>query len=226
MDWRVKCIGFHVLRGAPRCLYSALQRRITRRYFYTFTDAEFAVYNYHVENFRRLPQPARALEFGAGSHLLTALLLSAAGAREVFAYDIKPIATVEQVNHVIRQLRERALPGEWREIENLGDLVPCYRIRYCAPGDAGNTGLPARSIDFFCSTSTLEHIAIADIERILAECTRIATPHAVWSHIIDYHDHYASADPSITRFKFLPLFLPSLAMAEPAEPFPESFATQ
>jgi hypothetical protein len=142
------------------------------------------------------------LEFGAGSHLLTALLLSAAGAREVFAYDIKPIATVEQVNHVIRQLRERALPGEWREIENLGDLVPCYRIRYCAPGDAGNTGLPARSIDFFCSTSTLEHIAIADIERILAECTRIATPHAVWSHIIDYHDHYASADPSITRFNF------------------------
>ena len=143
-----------------------------------------------------------ALEFGAGSHLLSALLLSGAGAREVLAYDIEPIATVEQVNHVVRQLKARGVPGEWREFAELPDLLRFYRIRYCAPGDARNTGLPTSSVSFFCSTSTLEHIPKADIERIFAECRRIATPNAVWSHIVDYHDHYASADNSITRFNF------------------------
>jgi hypothetical protein len=40
----------------------------------------------------------------------------------------------------------------------------------------------------------------ADIRLILAECTRIAAPGAVCSHIIDYADHYRYSDPSIPLF--------------------------
>lgn len=202
MDWRFKCAAFYALSHAPRGLYSLLQRRVTGRYFFNVTDTEFAAYDYHVRNFRKIARPANALEFGAGSHLLTALLLSAAGATEVLTYDIDRKVTIEQVNHVIRQLRSRAVPGEWRELQDLNDLLRFYRIRYCAPGDARNTGLRASSVDFFCSTSTLEHIPVTEIDRIFNECARIATGRARWSHIIDYHDHYASSDPSITRFNF------------------------
>src|SRR6185369_13014962 len=53
-----------------------------------------------------------------------------------------------------------------------------------------------------CSTSTLEHIPADDIRAILGECVRISSSQALCSFIIDYHDHYASADRSITYFNF------------------------
>jgi hypothetical protein len=202
VDWRLKCLAHYVLQYAPRSLHRALQRQITGRYYFTVTDEELSVYNFHVLSFRKLPQPGRALEFGVGSHLISALLLSAAGAEEVLAYDLSRIATVEQVNHVIQQLRGR-VAGDWPEIADLDeDLLRCYRIRYLAPADVGNTGLPAASVDFFCSTSTLEHIPAEDIRRILAECRRLASAQALFSFVIDYHDHYCTADPSITRVNF------------------------
>ncbi len=194
----MKCLAFHLLRFAPRTAYTFLQRYVTNRYFAALTPDVIEVYAYHVRNFRG----GLALELGAGTNLASALLLSAAGAEEVLAYDIARIATVEQVNHAIRQLRVR--PGyDWPEIDNLGDsLQRLYRIRYCAPADARDTRLPPQSVDFICSTSTLEHIAPKDIQAILVECRRIASPRAVMSFIVDYHDHYASADPTITRANF------------------------
>ena len=77
-----------------------------------------------------------------------------------------------------------------------------YRIDYVAPGDARNTGLTTGSIDFVCSTSTLEHIPLADIKSIVTECTRICRIGALLSMVIDYHDHYATADHAISRFNF------------------------
>ena len=202
MDWRLKCLAFHALRYSPRWIHPFLQRTVTGRYFFEVTDSEFAAYQYHVQNLKRLPAGGRALEFGAGNNLLTALMLSAAGASEVLAFDIQRIARVAQVNHVIRQLRLR-IPGKWPEVVDLdSDLWRSYRIRYCAPADAACTGLPAGYIDFFCSTSTLEHVPPPAIDHILTECRRIGSAHALFSFVIDYHDHYATADPRISRFNF------------------------
>jgi len=202
MDWRLKCLAHYLMEYLPRPVERALRRRVSGRYLFNLVDEEFAAYSYHVDNFRRLPNPGRVLEFGAGSNLLSALMLSAAGAPEVLAYDLSRLATVERVNHVIRQLRKR-VPGDWPEIVDLDqDLTSRYRIRYCAPGDARFTGLPAGSVDFFCSTSTLEHIPAPEIARILSECRRIASTQALFSFIIDYHDHYATADSTITRVNF------------------------
>lgn len=198
MDWRLKCVALHALNCMPYALHGATKRFITGRYFLSVTDQELAAYQYHVRNFRG----GRALEFGCGSDLLCALLLSHAGAAEILALDLARIASVEQVNHVIRQLRGR-LDGGWPEIRNLdSDLERRYRIHYLAPADARETKLPANSVDFFCSTSTLEHIPAVDIARILLECRRLAKPDALYSFIIDYHDHYATSDSSITRVNF------------------------
>jgi methyltransferase family protein len=210
MNWKLKSLAMHFLAHAPGSLaiHRWLQRRVTGRYLDRLTEDFLASYNYHVGNFLKLPFPERstALEFGVGRNLLTPLLLSAAGARQIFAYDIEKLATLEQVNHVIRQLRlmDVPCPGQaWREIEKVeDDLDRYYRIRYLAPCDVRHTTLSAGSVDFVCSTSTLEHIARADIVSIVTECRRLCTPSALMSFIIDYHDHYMTSDSSITRFNF------------------------
>lgn len=200
MDWRIKCLALHALKFAPYRVHAAAQRRVTGRYLFRVTDQALAAYGYHATAFRKVG--GRALEFGAGSNLLSALLLSNAGAEEVLAYDLARLATVEQVNHVIGQLRDR-LPGQWQPVADLDEaLLRQYRIRYLAPGDARQTGLPGASVDFFCSTSTLEHIQPHDISAIVVECLRVASAKARFSFVIDYHDHYCTADPNITRIHF------------------------
>jgi SAM-dependent methyltransferase len=211
MNWKVKCLAFYVMHYAPAGgnIHAWVQRRITRRYFPKFTQEFISGYLFNVRNFQELQShPASsALEFGAGANLLTSLLLSAAGASKVFVYDIKRLATVEQVNDAIRQLCEIKYPNssnpDWPSIRNLdADLFNKYRVNYVAPGDARRTGLPANSVDFIYSTSTLEHIPRNEMHSILCECRRILKHEGRVSFIIDYHDHYSTADAGISRFNF------------------------
>jgi hypothetical protein len=210
VKWKLKSLMMHCLAHTPGSapIHRWLQRHVTGRYWDCLSNDFLAAYNYHVQNFLRLPDPRQssALEFGVGRNLLTPLLLSAVGAHQIYAYDIDKLATVEQINHVIRQLRALDIPcpGQaWREIENIErDLRQYYRINYLAPCDVRYTALPAASIDFVCSTSTLEHIARADIVAIINECRRLCSSSALMSFIIDYHDHYSTSDSAITRFNF------------------------
>ncbi len=199
MHWKLKCLAFHTVARVPP-IYRWMQRHVTGRYFFEVTEAEYTAHAFHLQHFRG----GRALEFGAGTNLLVPLMLSNAGASEVIAIDLQRLASADRVNHVIRQLAKR-LPGEWPEVMDVGaDLARKYRIRYVAPGDARCTGLSAGSVDFICSTSVLEHVPESAIVAILAECHRIASPDAILSFIIDYHDHYAGsgASGSVGTFNF------------------------
>lgn len=198
MDWRFKCVVLHALALAP--WLQRIAERVTGSGNLAVTDSYLKLHRRHAETYKRV-HPGRALEFGGGRHLLSPLLLSQAGATEILVYDLERLTSPEQINHTIRQLKGR-LDGEWPEIVDFEDLHRRYRIRYLAPADARNTGLPAASVDFICSTNTLEHIPQDDIRRILAECARIARPGAIWSHAVDYMDHYSYADPSISQFNF------------------------
>ena len=198
MDWRLKCAAFHVLARAP-WLYRAVQHA-TGSALLSVTDTYFKLHQMHADLYRRV-HPGRALEFGGGRHFLSPLLLSHAGATEVLVYDLERLSSPALVNHTIRQLRGR-LPGSWPEIADFDDLERRYRIRYLAPADAGNTGLADASVDFICSTSTLEHIPPDDIRRILGECVRVSRRGAISSHVVDYQDHYSYSDMSISPLNF------------------------
>lgn len=202
MNWRLKCIAFQILEHLPGggFMHRAAQKYVTRSHLFDVTDAYLRLHQFHVAQYRRI-HPGRVLEFGGGRHFLSPLLLSNAGATEVLVYDIQRLSSPLQINHTIRQLRGR-VAGDWPEIADWSDLERTYRIRYLAPGDARNTGLQPAHVNFFCSTSTLEHIPAADIQLIHAECLRVAAPGAVFSHIIDYADHYYYADASISLFNF------------------------
>lgn len=201
MDWRLKCLALQALRipGAD-VVHRFLQRHVTRRYFATIHPS-LGPHRQHIDNYRSLGRPGRALEFGCGPDLQSALLLSSAGA-EVFAFDLQRLASPDRINSVIRQFQKFDVPGDWKEISTLDDLER-YRIHYCAPGDARNTGLPTGSIDFFCSTSVMEHIPEVDLELILKECIRLAAPGALMSFWIGYYDHYATFDKSISKLNFM-----------------------
>jgi len=202
LNWRLKCGAFQILEHLPGggFLYRVAQQFVTGTHLFAVTDAYLRIHRFHVAQYGRV-HPGRVLEFGGGRHFLSPLLLSNAGATEVLVYDIQRLSSPAQINHTIRQLRGR-VPGEWPEIRDWPDLERIYRIRYLAPGDARNTGLGSACVNFFCSTSTLEHIPAADIRSILAECSRIAVPRAVFSNIIDYADHYHYADAGISLFNF------------------------
>jgi SAM-dependent methyltransferase len=202
MNWRLKCVAFHVLDKLPFGLlvYKSLQRHVTGRYFQRIAEAKLATPRIHLRHFEALAPGAVALEFGAGRNLLTPLLFSNAGVERIYAYDLTQLATAEQVNDMIAQLRE-LVPGEWPAIASLDDLESCYRIDDRAPGDARATGLPDRSIDFVYSTGTMEHIPEAELRAILVECIRIAAPGARFSFLIGYHDHYGTTEPG-TRWNF------------------------
>jgi SAM-dependent methyltransferase len=203
MNWRLKCIAFHLLEHMPlgKLAHGTLQRLVTGRYFQKLSTGSLVTYNFHVDNFKQRTPGGVALEFGAGRNLLSSLLLSGAGARAVHAFDLQRLATLEQINAILVELRA-TVGGEWPAVSSFEDLTAKYRIHYHAPGDARNTGLATGSVDFVCSTSTLEHIPPDDIRSILAECRRLLSPRGVMSFIIDYHDHYGTADGNITRWNF------------------------
>jgi len=78
-----------------------------------------------------------------------------------------------------------------------------YGIEYRAPFDASHTGFAPNSIDVILTTSVFEHVPAAICATIFEECRRIISPDGIMRHTIDYSDHYAHADPSITSYNYL-----------------------
>ena len=203
MNWRLKSLAVRLLGGIPLAEHARrfVQQRITRSYFLTVTEKYMQLYGAHVQPYRRA-HPGYALEFGAGQNFISPLLLSNAGCSGVFIYDVARLATVEQINYTIRQLRD-LVPGEWPEIRDCdSDLLRKYRIDYRAPTDVTRTGLADGQIDLVYSTNTFEHIPPEVIRNILVEARRISSPDSIMSHVIDYQDHYSYGDPSLSMFNF------------------------
>ncbi|MFP5316734.1 MAG: class I SAM-dependent methyltransferase [Acidimicrobiia bacterium] len=152
---------------------------------------------------------AAFFEFGAGWDLAMPLLLYCLGVERQTVVDIRPLRRPELVFAMAERLRTRSLPEAFarrprpRAAEPLDAFLREHGITYLAPCDAGDTGLPAGSVDVVTSTNTLEHIPGADIIRIMRECGRLLAPGGILSQQIDYQDHYAYFDRSVTVYNFL-----------------------
>lgn len=146
-------------------------------------------------------------EFGAGWDLAIPLAYAMLGVGRQVLVDIRPSARIELVNDSIASL-ERARDGESMRslggpISSLGELESRLGIRYLAPCDARDTGLPEGSVDFVSSTDTCEHIPGDDLALIFRECHRLLRPGGAFSCRIDLQDHYAYFDRSLSRYNFL-----------------------
>jgi SAM-dependent methyltransferase len=219
MDWRGKALAFRVLDAAPRGdrLYYLLQKRVTKTVPRPLSPTQATARRFmdHLAAARRQApgdlSQRTLFEFGAGWDLYGNLVAWCGGVGTQLVYDLRRWVRPDQVNTVIRHLMADPPAGAARipratlpEDDGFeAALREHYGIDYRAPADAGATGLPDASVDLVFTTSVLEHVPEAPLRRLMRECRRLARPGAVISHVIDYSDHYAHADPAIGPYNFL-----------------------
>ena len=169
----------------------------------------------HINNFNTVNQVSsdtkNYYEFGAGWDLINPIFMGLNNFN-VFTIDIRKLIFPELILHAIESfnLYGNQLPFE------LGKKLPpppppprsknsileylkenC-NVSYSAPHDARDTKIETESIDFISSTATFEHISLTDLRQILKECYRILKKGGIISIKIDYRDHWAFFDKTLT----------------------------
>jgi SAM-dependent methyltransferase len=200
IPFRTKSLAFRVLSNLPGGALYFVQRHVTKRSQVRIRELHRG-WAFHEESIR-MSDARRLVEFGAGKTLAQNLYLS----RNVEAQtvvDLFPMLELPMLNQAVQQLCDLGVALDRRQISNLDDLEQVHSIRYLAPYDMAHTSFPNESFDICVSTNTLEHIPRCSIERIFRELFRLLRPGGQVSAMIDYSDHYAHSDPSITRLHFL-----------------------
>lgn len=172
---------------------------------------------------------ASFFEFGAGFDLHMPLIFWTLGVTRQTVVDIVPRARPALVHDAADRLRadESAASPRLTPKGDVGliEYLLEHGITYRAPADARATGLDASSVDCVTSTSTLEHIPVDDIIRIVGECRRIIRPDGVMSSFIDYQDHYSYLRPFRFRLQLPEIHRCTMAAVQQRPPVPESSAS-
>jgi len=162
------------------------------------------------------------LEVGTGWRLNVPLALWLLGAERVVTVDIHRylrLALVQKDLSALRAAPERfvTLFGNHaasarfrRRFDQLlafrgtgAQLLRLTGIEYLAPADAARLPLADQSVDAHVSFTVLEHIPPDTVIAILQEARRVLRPDGRLVHCIDFSDHLAHSDPSITFVNFL-----------------------
>ena len=173
-----------------------LQRHVTRNWPRPVTSLKSLqnVARRVVEDYARYVggTPSSALEIGAGRDLAVPLALRRLGVGKVVASDVERLARPELIQHAARNI----LAGRAR-IENWDDLRR-FGICYLAPHHVTESD---PKVDCSCSNEVLEHVPPDQLVRLLAALRTVTK--GITTHSIDYSDHYARSDRSLSRLNFL-----------------------
>ena len=175
-----------------------------------------------MHQFERTVESAAVLEIGTGHQLALPLSMWLCGAAEVVTVDLNCYLKERLVMNDVEYLRsheeevrnlfagvspprlfderfERLLAGA----KNLAGLLSLTNIRYRAPADASRLPLEANSIDYHVSFTVLEHIPADVLKKIFQEGCRLLRPSGLFIHHIDFTDHFAHSDDTISSINFL-----------------------
>jgi hypothetical protein len=197
MDWRLKALAFRALElpGGAQAHYF-LQRHVTRNWprRSKTLDALAGIAKRVVEDYARHVggAPKSVLEVGAGRDLAVPLALRLLGVRSVITCDVERLGKLDLIQHAA----DRILFGQvrlsgWEDLERFG-------IKYLAPHYVSPADEP---VECSCSNEVLEHVP-ADQLAVLLKGLRAVTK-GITTHSIDYSDHYARSDKSVSRLNFL-----------------------
>ena len=201
IPWKIKSLMFRGIQllGAYRLLYFA-QRNITGRSNRNLLSG-VNIWKRHRETVLKYNLSGSIFEFGAGKSLGQNLFLSSHIDKQVVT-DLNKMIDMRLLNGACKEISNLSnitYPSKFNSIEDLKKIG----IEYIAPLDASTTHLPDESMDGCLSTNTLEHVPIPTIRLIIKELKRILKPNAIVAAQIDYSDHYAHTDRSITWLNFL-----------------------
>jgi SAM-dependent methyltransferase len=195
----------HVTRSLPSS-ESRLRRRFRR------AARHLTAYVEHGPG-RRL-EDAVFYEFGPGWELTEAIAFWCLGVNHHIVLDIRGNmridlvnVTLERAHRLLPQLEEKT-GRELRDpgpgtLSTVGELEARFGIAYVAPRDARATRLPAESVDFVSSTSTLEHVPADDLRPLVSECRRLLRDDGLISCAVDLGDHFSYFDRGISEYNFL-----------------------
>lgn len=217
ISWRTKAAAFHFFDKVPYGdqLYYLFQKHVTKSHPRRMSPlSETArLQSAHMDAVARsLGDLGKLtiLEIGAGWDLFANMIYWCRGVDRQYAIDVSALSKAALVNDVIRHFQRDLPPGARREPQVLlsdedfrGQLERYYGITYLAPYDATRLDLPDGSIDAILSTSVFEHIPEAIIRDMLPQFLRVLKPRGLMRHTIDYTDHYAHSDKTISRHNMM-----------------------
>ena len=201
IPWKLKSIVFRFidLTSAKSILYF-LQKYVSRR-SRIGNNGSSLHWVQHRETIRKFALGGVLFEFGAGKSLIQNLFLSLEVKKQVVVdlNSMLDLKLAEAARVFLSSQGQCESRGEITSIQALRD----YGIEYIAPYDAAATDFDDHSIDICISTNTLEHIPKISIKNIFQELHRILKVSGVVSLQIDYSDHYAHTDKSISILNYL-----------------------
>jgi len=171
----------------------------------------------------RTARGATFLEVGTGWRLNVPLALWLCGAEGIISVDLnrylKPRLVREDLDWLLRHrdcvwrllgdyAEERTFHGRFEQLAAAAELAPDRLVahlgfRYLAPADAARLPLPSRLVDFHVSCTVLEHVPPDTLKGILAEGSRLLKRNGLMLHFVDFSDHFAQSDPSLSSIHFL-----------------------
>lgn len=201
IPWKLKSKIFRAIDvlNAPSFLYF-LQKNVTKRSRLTTLNVD-ANWQRHKDRLIKYATTGLIFEFGAGKSLAQNLYLSDV-VDDQLVVDLNPMIDLNLIETARALLSEKTKLKSKNKILKIDDLKH-YGITYRAPFDAAITNLRKESVDACVSTNTLEHIPKNSIIRIFTELRRILKDDGIVSAKIDYSDHYAHTDPSISLLNYL-----------------------
>lgn len=161
------------------------------------------------------------LEIGTGRRINMPIAFWLCGAKKIITVDINPYIKLELIRQDLKYItdhqaeivdmfknslnadRFRRLLHSGKQKCGLRELLSLLDIEYLAPMDASKLQLPANSIDYQISNNVFEHIPPDVIVSILKEGNRLVRDNGLFVHRIDFTDHFAHSDKSITFVNFL-----------------------
>lgn len=201
IPWKFKSFVFGIIDflDAPNILYF-LQKYVSKRWK-TGTLSKSPIWQAHKKYLKKYNTTGVVFEFGAGKTLAQNLFLSDIIERQVVV-DLNPMIDLNLVEDLRRQISHQLNFRSEEPIESL-PILEAYGIEYRAPYDAAVTDFSDKSIDACISTNTLEHIPEESIIAIFSELYRTLKDDGIISAKIDYSDHYAHTDESISWLNYL-----------------------
>ena len=166
------------------------------------------IFNLHIARSygQGVPGGMVMLEIGPGDSVASSLLAFAIGARRVYLLDVGDFACkdITFYKSFAKDMIKRGMRApNLEEAKSFDDILRLCNAEYLVDGISSLRNMPAASIDFIWSHSTLEHVRKYELEELMRELLRVLKPGALSSHNIDYQDHLDSALNNLRIPEFL-----------------------
>lgn len=201
IPWKIKSNMFRLIDSlkATKVLYF-IQKNITKSSYIKELKIE-ENWLKHKKALQKYGCTGLVFEFGGGKSLAQNIFLSSIVDSQIVV-DLNPMLDIDLINKSKNSLLPKIKLKSDIDIFSLDDLKK-YGIQYLSPYDASKTHLRPNSLDACVSTNTLEHIPIESIKSIFKELNRVLKNSGIVSSVIDYSDHYAYTDSSISLLNYL-----------------------